>query len=127
MRQLNYTLENGEGKTYLREYVYYVGSFHYNWHKEIEIICVLNGQVEVCSGGRVHNLEADDVLLINANVGHATLSRRPDSAIMLVRISPSFLKKACPDFEHTKIFLCSSEINRQETRFSELFRSLLLK
>ncbi len=42
MQQLSYTLENAEGKTYLREYVYYVGSFHYNWHKEIELICVLD-------------------------------------------------------------------------------------
>ena len=50
MQQLSYTLENAEGKTYLREYVYYVGSFHYNWHKEIELICVLNGQIEVCAG-----------------------------------------------------------------------------
>ena len=126
MQQLSYTLENAEGKTYLREYVYYVGSFHYNWHKEIELICVLNGQIEVCAGGNVYNLEADDVLLINANVGHATLSRVPDSAIMLVRISPSFLKKACPDFEHTEIRLCSKAENRQEKRYAELRRCMAL-
>ena len=126
MKPLNYSLDNPEGKTYIREYVYYVGSFHYNWHKEIEILCVLNGQVEVCAGGRVYNLDADDLLLINANVGHATLSRAPDSAIMLLRISPSFLKKACPDFEHTEIRLCSNGETRGEMRFAELRRCMAL-
>ena len=36
MEQLNYTLTNEDGTPFLREYVYHVGSFHYNWHKEIE-------------------------------------------------------------------------------------------
>lgn len=124
MKQLNYCLENAHGKAYLRQYVYYVGSFHYNWHKEVEILCVLNGQVEVCAGGHVYDLKADDLLLINANVGHATLSRVPDSAIMLLRVSPDFLKKACPDFEHTEIRLCSRADNRAERRFSELRRCM---
>ena len=124
MKQLNYTLQDEKGKVILRQYVYHVGSFHYNWHKEIEILCVLSGQVDVCAGGRVYALERDDMLLVNANVGHATLSRAVDSAIMLLRISPDFLKKGCPDFGHMQIQLCSRAETRQEPRFAELRRCM---
>ncbi len=120
MEQLNYTLTNEDGTPFLREYVYHVGSFHYNWHKEIEILCVLSGRVEVCSGGMLYELEEDDLLLVNANVGHATLSRAVDSTIMLLRVNPSFLKKGCPDFERRSIRLCSDAASRNDSRFVKI-------
>ena len=126
MQPLNFAMEDSEGKVYIREYVYHVGSFHYNWHKEIEILCVLNGQVDVCAGSKVYSLESDDLLLVNANVGHATLSRAVDSTILLARISPSFLKRAWPEFERTQIHLCSRAENRHERRFAELRRCMAL-
>ncbi|MBQ9198340.1 MAG: AraC family transcriptional regulator [Clostridia bacterium] len=120
MQQLNYTLDYPDGKPLLRQYVYHVASFHYNWHKEIELLCVMRGSVEVCAGTDIFELGEDDLLLINANVGHATLSRSLDSVIMLVRIDPSFFKKAYPDFEHRRIRLYSQQSNRNENRFSAL-------
>lgn len=124
MYDLNYALQYEDGRPFLREYVYHIGSFHYNWHKEIELLCVLTGQVEVCSEGNVYELEADDLLLINANVGHATLSRAVDSRIMLLRLDPSFLKKGCPDFEKQHIELYSGASTRNERRFVEIRRCM---
>ena len=124
MTQLNYAIEDSEGRPILREYVYHVGSFHYNWHREIELLCVLSGQVEVCSGASVYDLEEDDLLLINANVGHATLSRAVDSTILLLRVDPSFFRKGCPDFERRQIHLCSDRHTRGEARFARLRRCM---
>ena len=124
MYPLSYILNHDDGKPLLRQYVYHVGSFHYNWHKEIEIICVLSGSIEVCAGGKVYELSEDDLLLINSNIGHATLSRVVDSAILLLRIDPSFFEKAYPDFRHCHIHLCSRAETRNQHRFSELRRCM---
>ncbi|MBQ8952652.1 MAG: AraC family transcriptional regulator [Clostridia bacterium] len=126
MDQLNYTVQREDGKPFLREYVYHVGSFHYNWHREIELLCVLTGRVEVCAEGRVYELEENDLLLINANVGHATLSREVDSTVMLLRIDPSFFKSACPEFERSQIQLHSNKGNRGELRFVTIRRCMAL-
>ena len=126
MDQLNYTIEKENGKPLLREYVYHVGSFHYNWHREIELLCVLNGRVEVCAEGRVYELEEDDLLLINANVGHASLSRAVDSTVMLLRVDPSFFKQAYPEFDRSRIQLYSEKRNRDELRFTALRRCMAI-
>lgn len=120
MQKFSYTLNYPDGKPFLRQYAYHVSSFHYNWHKEIELICVLRGNVEVCAGKGFYELEEDDMLLINANVGHATLSRAVDSVILLIRVDPSFFKKIYPDFEHHRIRLYSKESDASPASFALL-------
>ena len=67
----------------LRQYVYEIGSYHYNWHPELELLVILSGSVEVCAGGRVTAHEPGDVIVINSGVGHATLAHSPNSWAML--------------------------------------------
>ena len=49
------------------EYIYEIGTFHYNWHKDLEILVILKGSVEVCTENKLFFLEEDDVTLINSN------------------------------------------------------------
>lgn len=73
------------------QYVYEIGSYHYNWHSAIEISVVLSGQVEFCNNGELHLLDVDDVMLVNSLEGHATLAKQPNSFVLLLRIEPRLL------------------------------------
>lgn len=57
-----------------RQYVYDIGSYHYNWHPQIELLVILGGKVELCTAGGVAVLGRGDVAVLNSNEGHATMS-----------------------------------------------------
>lgn len=101
----------------LSAYVYHAGSFHYNWHEDIELITVVCGEIEVCADGEVSRLSKDGVLLINANVGHATLSRTAGSAILLLRVHPRFFLRYCPDFGRTRLNVASCAADEEAPAF----------
>lgn len=102
---------------YLKQYIYNIGSYHYNWHRELELLTVLNGKIEVCSQGNSKTLETDDVILLNSNEGHATLAKEPNSIAMVLHIDPDFLKNYYDDIEYLQ-FNCYSN---KKTRYSKPF------
>lgn len=81
----------------LRQYVYEIGSYHYNWHPEVELLVVLNGCVEVCAGGLVTTHEPGDVIVINSYVGHATLAHAPHSTALLLHLDLGYFAGLFPD------------------------------
>ncbi|MDH6364681.1 AraC-like DNA-binding protein [Enterococcus sp. PF1-24] len=70
--------------------IYKVGSYHYNWHDEIELLWLLKGKIEVNVDGKICTLEAGDLFVINSNCGHATFATKPDSIAMRLYVSPNF-------------------------------------
>lgn len=91
----------------LSAYVYRAGSFHYNWHEDIELVTVVDGEIELCTDGSVSRLARDDVQLINANYGHATLSRTVESTILLLRVHSKFFMDYLPDFARMRLHISS--------------------
>lgn len=78
----------------LVQYVYAIGTYHYNWHPAIEVSVLLTGEVEFCADGATRRLRPGDLCLVNSNVGHATLAIQPDSTMVLLHVEPSFLSAA---------------------------------
>ena len=107
---------------FLTEYVYEIGTFHYNWHKDLEILVVLKGNVEVCAGDRLYLLSEDDMILINSNEGHATFSKSTESVAFLFRMNPDFLEQYLPDYRYLRFELCTDVDNRYELRYVLLRR-----
>lgn len=70
--------------------IYRIGSYHYNWHPEIELLWLITGKIEVNVDGQSYTLEENDLLVINSNCGHATFATVPDSIAMRLHISPEF-------------------------------------
>ena len=124
MDQFYYTYNKPNKNINLKQYIYRIGSYHYNWHSDLELLLVLSGNVEVCVNGVIRILEADDIVLINSNVGHATLAKSPDSIAMVLHIDPIFLKDYYKNAEFLLFELCSSRKNRNEKPFM-LIRLLL--
>lgn len=92
MNEFYYSYNKANKGISLKQYIYTIGSYHYNWHNDLELLLVMNGKIEVCADGESRILEEDDMILINSNMGHATLAQEPDSIAMAIHIDPVFLK-----------------------------------
>ena len=90
------------------ELIYKIGSYHYNWHYELELIWLLEGKIEVNVNGEVCTLEEGDLYLINSNCGHATFAVIPESVAMRIHISPDFFLSQGIDLSKGKFHLNSS-------------------
>ncbi len=91
----------------LQQYIYHIGSYHYNWHRELELLTVLRGELEVCIDGSSHTLDAGDVILINSNKGHATLAKQPESVAMVLHLAPDFFRGYYDSVDQLQFNCCS--------------------
>ena len=80
-----------------RQYVYGIGSYHYNRHSALEGLIVITDGMEVCADGRVERCEPGDVIVINSNDGHATLATQPHTTVLLLQINADY----CPTSRRT--------------------------
>lgn len=115
MQQFNYTYEKDNIK--LKQYIYNIGSYHYNWHKELELMILLDGEIEVCSDGMKKILYPGDTILINSNKGHATLAHKPDSIAMVLHLHPEFFTDYYENVDYL-YFDCQSA---EDTRYDKAF------
>jgi AraC-like DNA-binding protein len=117
---MHYTWKNNKRDIDLKQYVYYISSYHYNWHDAMELIIVLQGEIEVSNNGENYILEEDDILLINSNAGHATLERKPNSIAMVIHLNPIYFSSYYSDY-YLLQFHCISNI---KSRYDEPFIKL---
>ncbi|MBS7141094.1 MAG: helix-turn-helix transcriptional regulator [Clostridiales bacterium] len=118
MEQLHYNYSRKNINIETDQSVYRIGSYHYNWHQDLEFLLVLKGEIEVCSENVNRILQEDDLILINSNSGHATFSRESGSIAMVLHVNPAFLKDYYEDAEYLHFQLCSDPATRQ----GEIFR-----
>jgi len=115
-----YTWKNRNRDIDLEQYVYYIGSYHYNWHNAIELILVLQGEIEVNNNGHNYLLQEDDLMMINSNIGHATLAKKPDSIAMVIHLNPIYFSSYYSDYNLLE-FNC---ISQSRTRHNEPFKKI---
>lgn len=75
-------------------YVYDIGTYHYNWHDDIELLTVVTGRVEVATDGTRRVLPVRESVLLNSNQGHATLAVEPGSRALAVHFAPEVFAQA---------------------------------
>ncbi|MDQ0470305.1 helix-turn-helix domain-containing protein [Labrys wisconsinensis] len=87
----------------------------FHWHREMEILFVLQGTARLVVDGRVCLMHADDLMIINADVPHNSMSLSDDTLIAGVHLDaehvqrlglPGFAERAyrCKSFLHGKPF-----------------------
>jgi xylan 1,4-beta-xylosidase len=75
-----------------------ISSYKLHWHKEIEILLVIKGQVMAAVGGRQYKLFEDDLLFINSGEPHSHIGGE-DNIVAALQISPDFCSKTFPGLE----------------------------
>lgn len=124
MEQFYYEYHKTNQSLSLKQFIYRIGSYHYNWHNDLELLLILSGEVEVCTNGVCHILRADDCIIINPNMGHATLAREANSIAMVLHIDPIILKEYYPNIEFLSFDLHSDETTRNTAPFLSIRKNL---
>lgn len=124
MGDMYFIWENLNKNINVKQYVYYIGSYHYNWHDDLELLLVLHGEVELSMNGKNYLLKKDDLIVINPNVGHATLAGQLDTIAMVVHINPIYFKGYFKDYYSLQFNCVSNSSNRNDKCFREI-RELL--
>lgn len=120
MKLMHHSWKNKQRDIDVTQYVYYINAYHYNWHKAIELIIVLRGNIEVSIDNQHYILEEDDVILINPNVGHATLAKTPESVAMLIHLDPIYFQSYYPNYRLLHFTCISNSKTRNDMRFNKL-------
>jgi len=105
MKEFHYKYKKSSTHVELEQYVYRLGIYHYNWHRDLELFLLLTGKAEVCSGGVSRIFEAGDMILINANEGHTTMAPGGDTIAMVIHLDPVSLKEYYSNVEYLSFHL----------------------
>lgn len=87
-----------------------IGFFRFNWHSSLELMLVLSGSLTAYTEEGNYELKADDFLVINSNVGHATILQSPKTTALCLHISRSYLEQMC-GLDSVPQFCCCSSSN----------------
>lgn len=105
-----------------KSYIYKIGSYHYNWHPEIEVLVLLTGRVEVLHGGIRTILEPGDVIVYSAQIGHATLALEDNSLAMVCHIDLDYFTGFDKNFKKYKFEFSSTKETRQNLFYKSIRR-----
>ena len=75
------------------QYLVRGGTYQLCWHKAVELLIVLKGEVEAYVDGQLKCLQKDDMTLINSNCAHSLFVRDPSSIFLVTEIHPAFLNR----------------------------------
>ena len=101
-------------------HIYRVGTYHYNWHGETEIIILLKGRIEMTCNNEMFTLEPLDVVIISPQVGRATLALEEDVIAFVVHVGNDFYQQYDSDFGAYQFVVRSNE----STRYNQFFTTL---
>lgn len=118
--------ENKKMALSIEQYIYYISAYRYNWHNDIELLLVLNGEIEVNKDGNSHILESGDIILINSNRGHATMARKQDSIAMVIHFDPIYFSNWIKNYQSYEFNCVSSAKTRDQLDYKEIRRKMLI-
>jgi len=85
-----------------------------HWHREMEILYILNGSAVVKMEGKQHSLKAQDVIVIDASVIHDVVYALPQTMGICIHVSKAGMRRYLADIELMRI-VCVPECRGQET------------
>ena len=123
--QVCVSLCDSQGENLLESYVYEIGFFRFNWHSSLELMLVLSGNLTAYTEDGNYELETDDFLVINSNVGHATILRSPKTTALCLHISRAYLEHLCGKGSIPQFCCCSSAAGKVDHWAQALIRSCM--
>lgn len=122
-----YELIKSEEGLPLKVFLHSVNKLHMHWHKELEILLVLKGSINLRIGKDLYTLRENDLAMINRNQTHNTSRTREENIVLALQINPDYFAKFHPQIYDIK-FCCNSIIYEEENReIYDIIRSFLAK
>lgn len=92
-----------------------------HWHREMEILYILNGSAVVQMEGKKYRLKPLDLIVIDSALIHDVIYALPQTMGICIHISKSYMRQYLPDIELIR-FVCNPESAGQgkEEGYSQL-------
>ena len=98
-----------------------------HWHRDIEIVLVLQGSVNVRLGRDICLLKEKDLVLINNNSIHNTIRTKEDNILLVLKIDPDYYSRYYNEFANI-VFDCRSfDYGKEEQERFDVVRHHLAK
>ncbi|MDD6057748.1 MAG: AraC family transcriptional regulator [Clostridiales bacterium] len=85
----------------------------FHWHRELEILYILNGHATITMDGERHELNALDLIVMDFSKIHEVIYALPQTMGVCIHISRSLLRRYLPDTELLGIH-CHSKLLSEE-------------
>ncbi|MCA0043715.1 AraC family transcriptional regulator [Celeribacter litoreus] len=104
-------------RPYCRSFTHGWADVPYHWHRAMEVLYVLRGGLRLMVEGQVCEMEPGDLIIINSDVPHNSMSQTRDTLVCGVHLDPHHFERAgLPGFS-TRQYLCRSFLHGRS--FSE--------
>lgn len=77
--------------------------YHKHWHKELELIMILNGSSSIQVNGKSHKLDDGDILIINSYELHEIIKVDNSAVLLILQLNPLFFAGYYPKFPNLHI------------------------
>lgn len=111
----------------IKVFIHSVNKLRMHWHKQLEILLVLQGSINIRIGDKEHLLRENDLILINSNEVHNTSKTNEDNIILVLQIDARHYNRYFHGFSN-RVFDCKSFIfgESEQERF-DIIRHYLAK
>lgn len=89
----------------IKIFIHKLGEVNMHWHRSIELLYIVKGEVKITAGGTLYTLSDDDIIVINSQVPHSLYA---DTATMIAAQIKLDLLPVIPDSIKSYSFDCVS-------------------
>lgn len=122
MKEAYFNLQWPRDNLYVSGFAHEIMNYRYHWHPDkYELNILLCGSQEFCRCSQTHSLEADDVILVEPGVGHASFGQHANTRALVLHFPASTFK---PYVRKDHTFLFPQLLSNADTRDSLPYRRL---
>jgi xylan 1,4-beta-xylosidase len=111
----------------IKEFIHSISQFETHWHKEIEILMVLKGSINMRVGNEQYTLKENDLILINSNEIHNTYKTEEDNVLLAIQINTDCYAQCYANLNRIYIDCKSFQCKKEEQEKFNRIRQRLAK
>ena len=81
-----------------------------HWHREMELLFILNGSAVVTMEGEQHKVKPLDLILIDSSIVHEVIFALPQTMGIRIHISKSYLRRYFPEIDLVHFICCPDKL-----------------
>lgn len=85
-----------------------------HWHREMEILYILNGSAVIMMEGEIYKLRPLDLIVIDTSIIHEVIYELPQTMGICIHISKSYLRRYVADIELLRVVCCLEKLLPQQ-------------
>lgn len=85
-----------------------------HWHREMEILYILNGSAILTMGGERYHIKPLDLIVVDSSVIHEVIYELPQTMGICIHISKTALRRYMPDMELLQIACCAKKLHPKQ-------------